>query len=186
MLLDRSEAGTGELRQALGRTPPRLLPLFGRGLWALSESGLEEEQRFRVSLLCRWEGVGVPWAPAHLHPPGLSPVLTKERGVEASGLSLCLQTSLHLASSSASGEGDPQPSWRKIGPWDVGRTAGDSPSLVGGWGRRRLGSPWGESGHRQIKECDQACPGGELWPRPQPLTQKGSRSPLDGTQAVCL
>lgn len=52
VLLDRSEAGTGELRQALGRAP-----LLGRGLWAPSESGLEEEQRFRISLLCRWGGV---------------------------------------------------------------------------------------------------------------------------------
>lgn len=34
----------------------------------------------------------------------------------------------------------------------------------------------GKSGHRQVKECDQACLGRDLWPWPQLLTQKGSHS----------
>lgn len=72
----------------LGWAPPRLPPLLGRSLGSLrpapSESALKEEQRFRVSLLCKWGGL---WGPAlaslQLHPPGLPQMPTKERGVEA-------------------------------------------------------------------------------------------------------
>lgn len=77
--------------------------------------------------------MGSPSALPWLHPPGLLPMLTKEMGVKANGLTLSLQASLHLENSSPSYWGYPQPYWRKIWPWETGRTARDSPRLR--WGK---------------------------------------------------